>query len=115
MCAHVSGSNKSVLIIVARSRSTVFRSRGAMGSLDPDTRCCYCGINRAGYILDGTAGPMCGGCFDTLAWSSWETLVRKRHQRLINCLIRSCGKTADVQLKLSRDTHLTIAAFLRLG
>ena len=112
MCAHVSGSNKSVLIIVAHSRSAVVRSRETMGSLGPDTRCCYCGINRAGHIADGTAGPMCRGCIDTLAWSGWETLVRKRHQRLINGLIRSCGKTADLQLSLPRDAHLTIAALL---
>ena len=113
MCAHVSGSNKSVLIIVAQSRSAVVRSRETMGSLDPDTRCCYCGLNLAVYIADGTAGPICGECITTSV--GWAALVRKRHQRLINGLIRSCGKTADLQLSIPRDAHLTIAALLWLG
>ena len=110
MCAHEGGSNKSVLIIGAQSRSAVVRSREAMGSLDPDARCCYCGINRAVYIADGTAGPICCECITTSV--GWAALVRKRHQRLINGLIRSCGKTADLQLSLPRDAHLTIAALL---
>jgi hypothetical protein len=113
MCAHVSGSNKSVVIIVAQSRSAVVGSRETKGSLDPDTRCCYCGITLAVYIADGTAGPICGECITTRV--GWAALVRKRHQRLINGLIRSCGKTADVQLKLPRDAHLTIAALLWLS
>jgi len=115
MCAHVSGSNKSVLIIVAQSRSAVVRSRETMGSLDPGTKCCYCGINLAVYIADGTAGPICGDCIDASALVAWDALVRKRHQRLINGLIRSCGKTADLQLSIPRDAHLTIAALLWLG
>ena len=110
MCAHVSGSNKSVLIVVAQSRSAVVRSRETMGPLDPDTRCCYCGINLAVYIADGTANPTCGACLTTSV--GWAALARKRHQRLINGLIRSCGKTADLQLSLPRDAHLTIAALL---
>ena len=111
----MSGSNKSVLIAVAQSRSAVVRSRGAMASLDAATRCCYCGMNRAGYIADGTAGPICGDCIDASALVAWDALVRKRHQRLINGLIRSCGKTADLQLSLPRDAHLTIAALLWLS
>ena len=58
---------------------------------------------------------MCMDCIHVDALADWEVLVRKRHQRLINGLIRSCGKTADVQLKLPRDAHLTIAALLWLS
>lgn len=113
MCAHVGGANKSVAIVVAQSRSAVVRSRETMGSLFPDTRCCYCGINLAVYIADGTPGSICGECITTSV--GWVALVRKRHQRLINGLIRSCGRTADLQLSLPRDAHLTIAALLWLS
>jgi hypothetical protein len=63
---------------------------------------------------------MCGDCMDDafavscpiLAESNWNRLVHTRRQRLINGLIRSCGETAHVQLKLHRDAHVTVAAFL---
>ena len=110
---YMRGSNTfSLIMLCVRCACVIARSRAPMGSLDPDTRCCYCGINLASYIPDGTAGPMCGDC---MCACSFEKLVHMRHQRLIECLIRSCGKTAHVQLKLHRDAHVTVAAFLWRG
>ena len=51
-------------------------------------------------------------CMDCMCVSSFAKLVHMLHQRLIEGLIRSCGKTAHVQLKLHRDAHVTVAAFL---
>ena len=110
---YMRGSNTfSLIMLCVRCACVIARSRGAMGSLDPDTRCCYCGINLASYIPDGTAGPMCMDCMCPIVWTSFAKLVHMRHQRLIDGLIRSCGKTAHVQLKLHRDAHVTVAAFL---
>ena len=55
---------------------------------------------------------MCMDCMCPIVWTSFAKLVHMRHQRLIEGLIRSCGKTAHVQLKLHREAHVTVAAFL---
>ena len=88
-----------------------------MGSLDPDTRCCYCAVNLAGYIPDGSAGPMRGDCMDEAAISPAHCteVVRKRHLRLIAGLSRLLARAPSEQLRVSRDAHITIAEFLWWG
>ena len=85
-----------------------------MGSVDPDTRCCYCAVNLAGYIPDGTAGPMCGDCMDQAALSPahFTEVKRNRHLRPITGLFKLLAKTPSEQLRVSRDAHITIAEFL---
>ena len=85
-----------------------------MGSVDPDTRCCYCAVNLAGYIPDGAAGPMCGDCMDQAALSPAHCtrVVRMRHLRLITGLFELLAKAPSEQLRVSRDAHITIAEFL---
>ena len=85
-----------------------------MGSVDSDTRCCYCAVNLAGYIPDGAAGPMCGDCMDLAALSPARcTMVKRtRHLRLIAGLLKLLAKAPGEQLRVSRDAHITIAEFL---
>ena len=43
-----------------------FLKARAMGSLPDGSMCIYCYRHFAGYIPDGSAGPMCGTCMDQL-------------------------------------------------
>ena len=85
-----------------------------MGSLDPDTRCCYCAVNLAGYTADGSASPMCEDCMDDAAISPAHCVEveRKRHLRLITGLFGLLARAPCEQLRVPRDAHIIIAEHL---
>jgi hypothetical protein len=118
MCARVSGSNKCYPSL-SQSRGTVGRRRGVMDVLlaivdkksGDDAICSRCGSNDAAYIPDGTP-PICMECIDAPYRRDWRRAVAENSKAHMGELIRKCGKTADVQLKLPHDAHVIVAAFL---
>ena len=76
--------------------------------------CSICGLDGAVYIPDGTA-PECMVCIQTPFWVNQGRAVAETHLKRMSDIIHKCGKTAEVQLKLTHDVRRVIAACLWSG
>lgn len=101
------------------------QSRGTVGAQiaicdkksDDDAICSRCGSNGDTFPPDGLhlrrgVPPVCVECIEAPYRSDWMTAVVENAMKQVERLIRKCGKTADVQLKLPHDAHLMVAAFV---
>ena len=76
--------------------------------------CSICGLDGAVYIPGGTA-PECMVCIQAPFRVNQRGAVAETHLQRMRDITHKCGKTAEVQLKLTHDARRVILACLWFG